>query len=382
MNIIVKKFGGTSVGSIDKIKNIAKQLKREMVSEYRYVIVVSAMGKSTDRLTKMAYELSESPCKRELDMLLTAGERISMSLMSIAFQEEGITSISFTGSQSGIITDSHHGNARIIDVTAFRIREELKQHKVVIVAGFQGVSREKEVTTLGRGGSDTSAVALASYLRAERCDIYTDVDGLYSGDPRIIKDYYKIDQINYDSVLEMAYGGAKVIHPRAVEFAKEYEIPVEIKSSFTFKSGTRITKDVLMEEKKIISLAQKTELTRFLVEGSHLEILEKIKEHNIELFDFSLNENISIIVDKKNYKETKPILQMFNLLEEKEVQSISIIGNMIVNDIDVLMQVIEDIKSFSANIKDVKKNVCGYKIIIESNNIDEVMNKIHNKYVK
>ncbi|MCK9332781.1 MAG: aspartate kinase, partial [Candidatus Cloacimonetes bacterium] len=186
MAIIVKKFGGTSVGSVELIRSIAKKLAKAYRHGDQLVLVVSAMAKTTDNLFSLAYEITKHPSRREMDMLLTAGERISMSLLSLSLLEEGISSISFTGSQSGIITDDHHGNAKILKVNAFRIHEELAKEKIVIVAGFQGVSINKEITTLGRGGSDTSAVALACYLGADKCEIYTDVEGVYSADPRIV----------------------------------------------------------------------------------------------------------------------------------------------------------------------------------------------------
>ncbi|MFA7056183.1 MAG: aspartate kinase [Candidatus Cloacimonadales bacterium] len=382
MRIIVKKFGGSSVAGTDQMRNIAIRLNQEMEPDCRYVIVVSAMGDTTDKLTQMAQELSKKPCKRELDMLLTAGERISMSLLSIALQEHGIGSISFTGSQSGIITDSHHGNARIIDVTAFRIREELVSHKVVIVAGFQGVSREKEVTTLGRGGSDTSAVALAAYLNAEKCEIFTDVDGIYSADPRIVKSSVKLTEIDYETVLEMAYGGAKVIHPRAIEFAKKYDIPLEIKSSFTFNPGTFIIKEtLLMKEKMVTSLSQKTDLYRFVIEGDALKLLNAINKANIEIFDFSINENLILIVEKEYYDDTLASLKSYQVSEVCEVQSISIIGHRVINDIGFLMQLIKDVKSAKTEIKDVKKNAVGITLIIASSEVDELLNKLHKNYI-
>jgi aspartate kinase len=197
MAIIVKKFGGTSLGSIELIRNIARRIALEAGKGDSLVLVVSAMAKTTDELINLAYQISEHPSRRELDMLLTAGERISMSLLSLALQEEGYSSISFTGSQSGIITDERHGNARILNVNAFRIKEELDKGKIVIVAGFQGVSQSKEITTLGRGGSDTSAVALACYLQAKKCEIYTDVDGVYTADPKIVSNAKLLPAIDY-----------------------------------------------------------------------------------------------------------------------------------------------------------------------------------------
>ncbi len=381
MEIYVKKFGGTSVGSIEKIDNIARRIANEFDSSKRYVIVVSAMGNTTDELTEKAYSISSKPCKRELDMLLTAGERISMSLLSIALQEYGITSISFTGSQSGIITDSNHGNARITDVTAFRIREELEKNKVVIVAGFQGVSPEKEVTTLGRGGSDTSAVALASYLKAKTCEIYTDVDGIYSADPRLVTDYQKIDVIDYNTVLELAYGGAKVIHPRAVEFAKKYNIELEVKSSFTFAAGTKIRKETNMEEKKIVSIAYKNNLIRNVYNKDFRSVLQILNEEKIEVFDLNIDEDIlKLVVDCKSFNESK--LKDINCDTSCEVQSISIIGNRIINDIEFLMQLHDFLDNNGVDIKDIKKNTVGLNIIVKTDKLEEIIIKLHKEYIK
>ena len=240
MGIIVKKFGGTSVESIDKIKKIAEHIASVKNDNDDIVVVVSAMGKTTDQLFALAYEITKHPNQREMDMLLTAGERITMALLSLALKDLGIQSISFTGSQSGIITDNSHGNAKILSINAFRISEELKKKKVVIVAGFQGVSLEKEITTLGRGGSDTTAVALACFLKADKCEIFTDVSGVFTADPRNVKNVKKIDKISYEEMLYLTLTGSKVLHSRAAEFAYKYQIPLEIKSSFESVSGTEI----------------------------------------------------------------------------------------------------------------------------------------------
>ncbi|MDD3563792.1 MAG: aspartate kinase, partial [Candidatus Cloacimonetes bacterium] len=270
MAIIVKKFGGSSVGSVPQIQAIAKKLARDYHRGDQLVLVVSAMAKTTDNLFSLAYEITKHPSRREMDMLLTAGERISMSLLSLSLLEEGIPSISFTGSQSGIITDDHHGNAKILKVNAFRIHEELAKDKVVIVAGFQGVSLGKEITTLGRGGSDTSAVALACYLGAERCEIYTDVAGVYSADPRIVPQAKLLPEISYLDMLALAYSGSKVLHPRAVEFASKYKVPVEVKSSLSFAPGTIIKneespKDIAMEELQVNAIAHKENILRYQI---------------------------------------------------------------------------------------------------------------------
>lgn len=270
MAIIVKKFGGSSVGSVPQIQAIAKKLAQEYHQGDQLVLVVSAMAKTTDSLFSLAYEITRHPSRREMDMLLTAGERISMSLLSLALLEEGIPSISFTGSQSGIITDDHHGNAKILKVNAFRIHEELNKDKIVIVAGFQGVSMAKEITTLGRGGSDTSAVALACYLHAQHCEIYTDVAGVYSADPKIVPQARLLTEISFMDMLALAYSGSRVLHPRAMEFASKYKVPVEVKSSFTFAPGTMIKneespKDKTMETIQVTAIAHKDNILRYLI---------------------------------------------------------------------------------------------------------------------
>lgn len=258
------------MGSVLQIQAIAKKLARDYRRGDQLVLVVSAMAKTTDSLFSLAYEITKHPSRREMDMLLTAGERISMSLLSLSLLEEGIPSISFTGSQSGIITDDHHGNAKILKVNAFRIHEELNKEKIVIVAGFQGVSTAKEITTLGRGGSDTSAVALACYLEAQHCEIYTDVAGVYSADPRIVPTARLLPEISFMDMLALAYSGSKVLHPRAVEFASKYKVPVEIKSSFTFAPGTMIKneespKDKTMERLQVTAIAHKEDILRYLI---------------------------------------------------------------------------------------------------------------------
>jgi len=253
------------------------------------------MAKTTDELFSLAYGISSHPSRRELDMLLTAGERISMSLLSLALMEEGIPSISFTGSQSGIITDEKHGNARILKVNAFRIQEELAKGKVVIVAGFQGVSTSKEITTLGRGGSDTSAVALACYLKANKCEIYTDVDGVYTADPKLVEKPKLLKYISPELMLTLCYNGSKVLHPRAVEYAIKYGVEVEVKSSFTFAPGSLITRnqpqkneEEKMEERKVTAIAHKDFLLRYLLPVND-DVFRMLQQWNYEIYKSFIN---------------------------------------------------------------------------------------------
>jgi aspartate kinase len=242
VGLVVQKYGGSSVATADRIKRVAERIAASRRDGNEVVVVVSAMGDETDRLLELAQEISPVPPPRELDMLLTAGERISMALLAMAIANLGFEARSFTGSQAGVITDSVHGKARIIDVTPGRIRQAIDDGYVVIVAGFQGVSQDtKEITTLGRGGSDTTAVALAAALGAEVCEIYTDVDGVYTADPRLVPTARKLDRISYEEMLEMAASGAKVLMLRCVEYARRYGVPVVVRSSFSNKPGTLVT---------------------------------------------------------------------------------------------------------------------------------------------
>ena len=271
MALLVKKFGGTSVGSINKIKNIAKNISKSKDAGNDIVIVVSAMGQSTDNLNNLAYSLSKNPPRRELDMLLSTGEQVTIALLSIALNEYGIPAISMTGSQVGIITESIHGKARILEIKTSRIEDHLAQGYVVVIAGFQGSSLSHngsmEITTLGRGGSDTSAVALSTALGAETCEIYTDVPGVLTTDPRIVTNAKLLDAISCEEMLELASVGASVLHPRAVEIARNYGIKLYVKSSETDQQGTLLLSDI-----KPLKLSRgNLELTKTV---NSLEILE------------------------------------------------------------------------------------------------------------
>jgi aspartate kinase len=242
--IIVQKFGGSSVSTIEKLKQIAQQVVERHRSGSNLVVVVSAMGDTTNSLLSQAHAISPEPNRRELDMLLTVGERISMSLLAMAIRECGAEAVSLTGSQSGIITTASHSNARIMEVRPFRIQDELEHQRIVIVAGYQGVSYKREITTLSRGGSDTTAVALAAALNAQACEIYSDVDGVLSADPRIIDDARKIEEIGYEEMQEMAAAGAKVLNTAAVEFAKQKGIAIYAKKTGSESTGTVIRRDI------------------------------------------------------------------------------------------------------------------------------------------
>ena len=244
MGLIVQKYGGSSVSDAEAMKRVASRIVATKKAGHQVVVVVSAMGDTTDELIDLANQITPLPAGRELDMLLTAGERISMALLAMAIKNLGHEALSFTGSQAGVITDSKHGRARIIDVTPGRIQEALSQDAIAIVAGFQGISQDtKDVTTLGRGGSDSTAVALAAALEADVCEIYTDVDGVFSADPRIVPAARKLKSVTYDEMLELAASGAKVLHLRCVEYARRFELPIHVRSSFSNLEGTWVVSD-------------------------------------------------------------------------------------------------------------------------------------------
>ncbi|MEI7778875.1 MAG: aspartate kinase [Actinomycetes bacterium] len=249
MGLVVQKYGGSSVADAASIRRVARRIVDTFNAGSQVVVVVSAMGDTTDELIDLAQQVSPKPPARELDMLLTAGERMSMALLAMAISDLGCEARSFTGSQAGVITDSAHGRARIIDVTPGRIQAALGDGAIPIVAGFQGVSQDtKDITTLGRGGSDTTAVALAAALQADVCEIYTDVDGIYSADPRIVPAARKLDRVTYEEMLELAANGAKVLHLRCVEYARRFNLPIHVRSSFSTNEGTWVVSDARGED--------------------------------------------------------------------------------------------------------------------------------------
>jgi len=271
LGTLVMKFGGTSVADPDKLKDVARRLVAARAEGNRVVAVLSAMGDSTDELVRLAYEVSPRPKPRELDMLISVGERISCALAAMAIHDLGAEAISLTGSQAGIVTDTVHGRAKIVDVRARRIHEALDQDRIVLVAGFQGVSTDFDITTLGRGGSDTTAVALAAALGAEVCEIYTDVDGVFTADPRLVPQARKLHAVSYEEMLEMAASGAKVLQVRSVEVARNHRVKLHVRSTFSTADGTWIREeDQRMLEKALISGVTHTrDETLYRVEGTN-----------------------------------------------------------------------------------------------------------------
>ncbi|MCB5223955.1 MAG: aspartate kinase [Candidatus Cloacimonadaceae bacterium] len=385
MAIIVKKFGGTSVGSIELIQNIAHNIARQKRAGDSLVLVVSAMAKTTDDLMELAHQICEHPSRRELDMLLTAGERISMALLSLSLQKEGLSSISFTGSQSGIITDNRHGNARILEVNAFRINQELEQGKIVIVAGFQGVSQAKEITTLGRGGSDTSAVALACYLEAGKCEIYSDVDGVFSADPRIVPQARLLKEIDHSQMLALANGGSRVLHPRAVEFAQRFNIPVELKSSFSFAQGTLIHQikrnSTHMENRKITAITHKEGLLRLVLPAEKAVELFNIGSH-IEIFRYEIRQDsLEIFIENKYKSDTELLLQQNGIevqAREEGLGWVTLVGLGIEADPQILNRVIQACGDFQ--ILRVAPGNLNIGLLLPSVQTQDCLRALHNTF--
>ena len=300
MALIVQKYGGSSVADVDKLKKIAAMISAVKKQGIDVVVVVSAMGKTTNQLIEMAKSISADPPRREMDMLLSTGERTSMALLCIALHEEGIESISLTGSQAGIITNDRHNDARVIEVRPIRVLDELDKGKVVVIGGFQGVSYKRDITTLGRGGSDTSAVALAAALNAERCEIYSDVDGVYTTDPNIVKGAKHLPEISYQQVQEMAEAGAKVLNAQAVQFAKDAKIALYARDTFNPGKET-IIKDVSKKELAgVLAVVYEKEIVRVYVHDADKInwVLEYLEQNQIPIKEFQ----VSGIAGDKGYK--------------------------------------------------------------------------------
>lgn len=332
--LVVQKYGGSSLATPKHIQNAAKRIAELKKSGTHVVVVASAMGHMTDHLLKLASKTVKVPPPREVDMLLTAGERISMSLLSMALQELGVPAISFTGSQSGIITTNDHTDAKIIDIRPNRILEELALGKVCIIAGFQGVSEKKEITTLGRGGSDTTAVALAAVLKADRCEILTDVDGLYSADPRVVPEAKVLTAIDYDSALEMASLGAKM-QARSIELAKKYNVDVRIAPSHASESqGTQISSleksnQNPIEQVKVSGVATKSGFNLFRVKTNLTNFISSLKDVSVPVrFVTQASSEVLFLCEKDKLARIREILksQKIDFTEEENVVAVSVVG--------------------------------------------------------
>jgi aspartate kinase len=335
MSVIVQKFGGTSVGSIVRIQHIAKKVEQEVKKGHQVVVVVSAIGSSTDALVDMANQLTSRPNAREMDMLLSTGEQVSVALLTMALQNLDVKAIAMTGWQAGIVTEEVHGDAKIMEINIERIVKHLQEKKVVVVAGFQGVSQQGEITTLGRGGSDTTAVALAAALDAECCEIFTDVQGVYTADPRIVPLARQIKQISYDEMLNLSNLGAKVLHSRAVQWAKQHQVNLIVKSSFEEAEGTWIRERTVMEDTLIVHGItydlDGENLAKVSIVGEEMdthpeiltEMLQSLEGVNVEIKEvITSSMNISCLIPRTDIKTAIQTLHhRFRLDQETKIMA-------------------------------------------------------------
>jgi aspartate kinase len=400
VGIIVQKFGGTSVGSAERIMNVAQRVMEEKNNGNDVVVVVSAMGKTTDHLVSLAKELSSNPSRREMDMLLSTGEQVTISLLAMALAEKGQNVISFTGWQAGIVTESIHSNARITKIETDAINKQLQAGNVVVVAGFQGITETGEITTLGRGGSDTTAVALAAALGADKCDIYTDVTGVFTTDPRYVKEARKLLSVSYDEMLELANLGAGVLHPRAVEFAKNYQIPLEVRSSMEKESGTIIEEEASMEQNLVVrGVAFEDEITRVTVLGlpnsiSNLStIFTTLAAHhiNVDIIIQSTTEanttNLSFSIKTDDLDETLQVLEnnqdilKFDRIEsEKGLAKVSIVGSGMISNPGVAAEMFQALANNDIHIKMVSTSEIKVSTVVEKTYMLKAVQVLHDTF--
>ncbi|MBO4941107.1 MAG: aspartate kinase [Clostridia bacterium] len=400
MAIIVQKFGGSSVADAAKVNNVANRVIDTYRAGNSVVVVVSAQGDTTDDLIEKAYEINESPSKREMDMLLSSGEQISIALLAMAIEKIGVPVVSLTGWQAGFLTNSNAGNARIKKIDTERIKAELDQKKIVIVAGFQGLDKYENITTLGRGGSDTSAVAIAAAIHADKCEIYTDVDGVYTADPRIVKSAKKLDEITYDEMLDLASLGANVLHNRSVEMAKKYSVKLEVKSSFEKIDGTVVKEAIAVEKMLIRGVARDNDVARIAVIGLEdkpgiafrvFSLLAK-KNINVDVILQSIGrdnkKDISFTVSKGNLNEAIEILESEKaslsyeaITHRDDISKVSIVGAGMTNNPGVAAKMFEALYDANINIHMISTSETKISVLINVNNAEKAVQAIHDKFL-
>ena len=401
--IVVQKFGGTSVADTVKIKNVAKAVIRERNLGHDVVVVVSAMGHTTDYLVKMAKDISENPSSREMDMLLSTGEGVSIALLAMALQAQGCPAVSMNAIQVGIMTEKVHSKARIINIKTDKINSHLEKGEVVVVAGFQGVTDDLEITTLGRGGSDTSAVALAGALNAIRCDIYTDVEGVYTTDPRIVPHASRLDEISYEEMLELARVGANVLHPRAVETAKQYNVPLRVRSTFKLDNlGTLILGVDEMElHKPVTGVASDLSQLRVVVcdvidnPGTAAALFNGLADANVSVDMIiqsyarkALNTNdIAFTIDKGDVEQTLAIVESVkeklgysNVFVDDKIAKVSIVGAGMESHAGVATKMFEALYDAQVNIQMISTSEIKVSVLIDSADADKAVSAIHSKF--
>ena len=399
MSLIVQKFGGTSVANTERLKNVADIITKTYEKGNDVVVVVSAQGDTTDEFIEKARQVNPNPSKREMDMLLTAGEQISASLLAMTIEEMGYPAICLLGWQAGFFTSANNGSARIERVDPARIKRELDQKRIVIVTGFQGVNRYQDMTTLGRGGSDTSAVAIAASMHADLCQIYTDVEGVFTADPRKIKDARKLDVISYDEMLELATLGAQVLNNRSVEMAKKYGVELEVLSSLTRKPGTIVREANKMEEMLISGIAKDNEVARVSIigvpdrPGLAFKIFTKLaaKEINVDIILQSIGRNntkdISFTIPESQLDETMEILRTYvetigaaDAVYDGNVSKVSVVGAGMETHPGVAAQMFEALFDANINIQMISTSEIKISVLISRDDADQAVTAIHKKF--
>lgn len=398
--LIVKKFGGSSVAGRDRVFNVANRIIEDYDKGNNVVVVLSAQGDTTDEMVAKAKEYTSNPSKREMDMLLTTGEQISVSLMAMALHELGYNAISLNASQVGMYTTSAYGNARLKNIASERISEELDRRNIVLVTGFQGINRHDDVTTLGRGGSDTTAVALAAALKADKCEIYTDVDGVYTADPRVVKTARKLDEITYDEMLELASLGAKVLHNRSVEMAKKYGVELVVRSSLTRAEGTVVKEESTVEKMLVSGVAADKDVARIAVIGIGDEPGKAFKLFNLLAKE---NLNVDIILQSIGHDNTKDIsftvsiddaqhaadainkhkemLGFQDVSIESHVAKVSLVGAGMQSNAGVASKMFEALFDAGININMISTSEIKISVLIDERYVDEAVNAIHEEFI-
>jgi aspartate kinase len=400
MALIVQKYGGTSVGDAERIKKVAERIVAAVRAGDQVCVVVSAMGHSTDELVSLAAQVSDEPNPRELDMLLTSGERISMALLSMVISDLGYEAISLTGSQAGIVTDTTHGKARILEVKGDRVRQALAANKIAIVAGFQGVSTAYDVTTLGRGGSDTTAVALAAALGADRCEIYTDVDGVYTADPRIVPGARKLHAVSYEEMLEMAASGAGVLMLRAVEYARNHGVVLHVRSSFGYEDGTWIKEeDERMEQAIISGVAHDTSEAKVVIQhvpdtpGVAARVFRPLADEGVNIDMIVQNvsaegrTDISFTMPTDDLRRARPILDEVaasvgaeGVATDPDIAKISLIGAGMKTHPGVAADMFDALSDAGINIEIISTSSIRVSCVIRAFEVERAVKALHDKF--
>lgn len=404
MALIVQKYGGTSVADPERMRNVARHIATTRAAGHQLVVVVSAMGKATDNLLQLAHQVSANPPSREMDMLLTTGERISMALLCMALHDAGVDAMSFTGSQVGIITDTVHTKAKILEVKGDRVRAAVADNKVAVVAGFQGISTAKEITTLGRGGSDTTAVALAAALKADSCEIYTDVTGVFTADPRVVPQARKVQVLQFDEMLEMAGAGSKVLALRSVEFARNHDVPIHVRSSFTWEEGTWVVgrhheRMKNMEEPVISGVVQDASESKITVlgvpdrPGVSADIFEALAAANVNVDMIVQNTStsgttdISFTVPKADVATAEPIVERIardlkagGVNHDDDIAKVSLVGAGMKTSPGVAAKMFRVLADNGVNIEMISTSTIRVSVVVRAAMMQRAVQALHTAF--